>query len=155
MESSDIGSSGITNKPMGPGGPVKPGTPGPGPNGSVVNRPFEFATQNPPLSRVPLALRVRVQFILSLNQELIKLCMGSPPGSAVYSTALIRLNSNVQYLREVQKLEDAHAAISLPPPNLSPSPRIPSLTVPMKKLEELFNSQFKGPPIKTNDVRLN
>lgn len=154
MEASDVGPNGMTNKAPVTGGPAKAGTPV-GPNGPIMNRPFEFSSQNPPLTRVPLALRVRVQFVLSLNQELIKLCMGSPQGSDVYSTALIRLNSNVQYLREVQKHEDAYAAISLPPPNLSPSPRIPSLTVPMKRLEELFHHPVKGVPARGNDIKLN
>lgn len=108
---------------------------------------FEFSSQQPPPPRASGVLKLRVQFVLTLNLELIKILMASGMGTEISSASIGRLESNLHYLRQVHSQPDIGSALAVQSPILSSIPAIPSLSEPYRRLADMF--KLKQMPAQT------
>lgn len=124
-----------------------PGTNDPGPAAKLPVRQFEFSSHQPPPPRASGVLKLRVQFVLTLNLELIKILMSTGLGTEVSSGSIGRLESNLHYLRQVHSQRDISSALAVQSPILSSIAAIPSLSEPYRRLADLF--KIKPMPAQT------
>lgn len=104
-----------------------------------VPRQFEFSTQNPPPTRTIMTLRMRVQLLLLLNQELLKIAIKAPRTSRMHATAMTRIEANLQYLQQAYSRQiNTDSVLALAPPYLEALPEVPALNGLYERLNEVF-----------------